>query len=184
VLLLVVAVMFGNEEVGSEYGSPELTGTPLPPFPSQITVDTSATGLPAPEVFGRDYSGIEVAITNDGVAKGIVFLAHWCQFCQREVPRVQEWLNNGGGVDGTELYSVSTAVNSAKPNYAPSEWLDREGWTVPVILDDQAGSVHRSYGGGGFPNWVFLNADGTVAARTAGELTTEQLEGFLNSLEK
>ncbi|GMQ94762.1 MAG: hypothetical protein BMS9Abin12_2268 [Acidimicrobiia bacterium] len=184
VLLLVAAVMFGNEEVGSEYGSPELSGTSLPTFPSQVTVDTSATGLPAPEIFGVDYSGAEVAITNDGVAKGIVFLAHWCQFCQREVPRVQQWLDNGGGVEGTELYSVSTAVNSTRPNYPPSEWFDREGWTSPVILDDQPGSVHRAYGGGGFPNWVFLNADGTVALRTAGELTDAQLEQFLKSLEK
>ena len=184
VLLLVAAVVFGNEEVGAEYGSPELSGTSLPPFPNDVSVDTSAEGLAAPEVFGVDYSGAEVAITSDGVAKGVVFLAHWCQFCQREVPGVQAWLDSGGGVDGVDLYSVSTAVNSGRPNYPPSAWLDAEGWTVPVILDDQAGSAHRAYGGGGFPYWVFLNADGTVAMRTAGNLTIEQLEGFLNSLEQ
>ena len=184
VLLLVAAVMFGNEEIGAEYGSPELSGTSLPPFPNEVSVDTSAEGLAAPEVFGVDYGGNEVAITDDGVAKGIVFLAHWCQFCQREVPGVQEWLDNGGGVEGVDLYSVSTAVNSGRPNYPPSEWLDSEGWTVPIILDDQSGSVHRAYGGGGFPYWVFLNADGTVALRTAGNLTIEQLAGFLDSVEK
>ncbi len=105
VLLLVAAVVFGNEEVGAEYGTPELSGTSLPQMPSQVSVDTSATGLAAPEVFGQDYAGDEVTITNDGPAQAIVFLAHWCPHCQQEVPRVQEWLDNGGGVDGVDLYS-------------------------------------------------------------------------------
>ena len=124
------------------------------------------------------------SITDDGTAKGIVFLAHWCPHCQEEVPRVQEWLDNGGGVDGVDLYSVSTAANSGRTNHPASDWLVREGWTTPLIVDDQSSSVLSAYGRGGFPYWVFLNADGTVALRTAGQLTIEQLEGFLNSLEK
>lgn len=184
VLLLIAAVMFGNEEIGAEYGTPELSGTSLPPMPSQVSVDTSATGLVAPEVFGQDYTGNDVSITSDGTAKGIVFLAHWCPHCQEEVPRVQEWLDNGGGVEGVDLYSVSTRINSGQPNHPPSEWLEREGWTLPIIVDDQSSSIWSAYGSGGFPYWVFFNADGTVAFRTAGELTIPQLEEFLNSLEK
>jgi thiol-disulfide isomerase/thioredoxin len=184
VLLLVAAVMFGNEQIGAEYGSPELRGTSLSPMPNQVSVDTSAAGLVAPDVFGQDYVGNDVSITNDGTAKGIVFLAHWCPHCQEEVPRVQEWLDNGGGVEGVDLYSVSTAANSGQPNHPASEWLDREGWTVPIIVDDQANSVLSAYGRGGFPYWVFLNADGTVAVRTAGQLTIVQLEEILNGLEQ
>jgi thiol-disulfide isomerase/thioredoxin len=184
VLLLVAAVMFGSEEVGAEFGDPEIEGTSLPLFPNTQSIDFSAAGLPAPEVFGQDYSGNDVSITNDGTAKGIVFLAHWCPHCQEEVPRVQEWLDGGGGVDGVDLYSVSTAANSGRPNYPGSEWLEREGWTTQVIVDDQGGSVHQAYGAGGFPYWVFLNADGTVAVRTAGQLTIVQLEEILNNLQK
>lgn len=184
VLLLVAAVFFGSEEVGAEYGDPEIRGTSLPVFPSADSFDLSATGLAAPEVFGADYSGNEVTITNDGRAKGIAFIAHWCSHCQAEVPRVQEWLDNGGGVEGVDLYSVSTAANSGQANYPASAWLEAEGWTVPVIVDDQAGNVHAAYGSGGFPNWVFLNADGTVAARTAGQLTIDQLEEILTALEQ
>lgn len=184
VLLLIAAVMFGNEEVGAEYGDPVLEGTSLPLFPSSQSVDFSAEGLAAPEVFGQDYSGNDVSITNDGRAKGIAFIAHWCGHCQAEVPRVQEWLDGGGGVEGVDLYSVSTAAGSGQPNYPPSEWLESEGWTVPVIVDDQDRSVHQAYGQGGFPYWVFLNADGTVSVRTAGELSIAQLEEILESLEK
>jgi cytochrome c biogenesis protein CcmG/thiol:disulfide interchange protein DsbE len=184
VLLLVFAVVFGNEEAGAEYGDPVIEGTALTQYPNSESVDFSAAGQVAPAVSGANYAGEAVSLTNDGVAKGIAFIAHWCPHCQEEVPRVQEWLDNGGGVEGTELYSVSTSASSGRPNYPASAWLDNEGWEMPVIVDDNRGSVHAAYGGGGFPYWVFLNADGTVAMRTAGQLTIEQLEGFLNALEK
>ncbi len=184
VLLLVAAVMFGNEEVGAEYGEPVIEGTSLPLFPNTAAVDVTAAGLTAPDVIGQNFEGLEVSMTNDGTAKAIAFLAHWCPHCQQEVPRVQEWLDSGGGVDGVDMYSVSTSINSGRPNYPASTWLSNENWTVPVIVDDKDNSVLNAYGAGGFPYWVFLNADGTVAVRTAGELTIAQLEEILGSLEQ
>lgn len=184
VLLLVVAVVFGNEEAGAEYGEPIVEGTALTVFPNTQSIDFSAAGQIAPDVIAKDYSDNDISITNDGTAKAIAFIAHWCPHCQEEVPRVQEWLNSGGGVEGVDLYSVSTSANSGRPNYPASAWLENEGWTVPVIVDDKAGSVHAAYGSGGFPYWVFVNADGTVAARTAGQLSIQQLEELLNALEK
>lgn len=184
VLLLVAAVVFGTEQVGAEFGSPELAGTSLPPMPHQVSLDTSATGLAAPEVFGQDYSGADVSITNDGRAKAIALVAHWCPHCQVEIPKVQEWVDAGGSVEGVDLYTVSSSINSSRTNYPPSEWLKREGWTAPVVVDDQSSSVHSAFGAGGFPFWVFLNADGTVAVRTAGQLSIEQLVQILNTLEK
>jgi cytochrome c biogenesis protein CcmG/thiol:disulfide interchange protein DsbE len=184
VLLLVAAVMFGSEEVGAEYGEPEISGTALTRFPSTESIDFTAAGQVAPDVLGKNYDDSVVTITNDGTAKAIVFLAHWCSHCQAEVPRVQQWLNETGGVEGVDIYSVSTAINSGRPNYPGSTWLDNENWTVPVVVDDQESSVLTAYGSGGFPYWVFLNADGTVALRTAGELSIAQLEEFLNTLEQ
>ncbi len=184
VLLLVAAVMFGSEEVGAEYGEPEISGTALTLFPNTESIDFSAAGQTAPDVLGRNFDGTEVAIANDGRAKAIVFLAHWCSHCQAEVPRVQQWLDNGGGVEGVDMYSVSTAINSGRPNYPASAWLESENWTVPVVVDDQKSSVLTAYGSGGFPYWVFVNADGTVAVRTAGELSIDQLEEIMNTLEQ
>lgn len=184
VLLLVAAVVFGNEQIGAEFGTPELAGTSLPPMPREASFDTSATGLAAPEIFGQDYSDADVSITNDGTAKAIVFVAHWCPHCQVEIPKVQEWVDAGGSVEGVDLYTVSTSINSSRTNYPPSEWLAREGWTAPVIVDDQSSTAHQAFGAGGFPFWVFLNADGTVGVRTAGQLSIEQLVEILNTLEK
>jgi len=181
-VLAVVAVVFaGNSEPGSEYGTPQVQGR-LSAMPPTASVDTSAVGEAAPTVIGQDFDGTEVRIENDGKPKAIVFLAHWCPHCQNEVPEVQAWLDSGGDLRGVDLYSVATAIDSTRDNYPSSSWLEREGWTAPVIIDDQAGSVHSAYGSGGFPYWVFVNSDGTVALRTAGELGVDRLEQILDSL--
>ena len=180
-LVAIVAGFIGNEEPGNEYGDPQVSGQ-LPLMPQDTRVDASANGETAPTVIGQDFDDNEVRIENDGRAKAIVLLAHWCGFCQNEVPAVQAWLDAGGGVEGVDMYSISTAMDSNRDNYPPSEWLDREGWTVPVIRDDSNNSVHTAYGSGGFPFWVFVNSDGTVAFRVAGATTVEELELIMSEL--
>ena len=152
VVLLIAAVVLGNEEVGAEYGEVEIQGEALPLMPQNAPIDDTATGLAYPDVKGEDFDGQTVTIDHtDGRAKGIVFLAHWCVHCQQEVPRVQAWLDATGGDPDVDLYSVATSMNSGRDNYPPSEWLEGEGWTVPVIRDNQDNAVLLSYGAGGFP---------------------------------
>ncbi len=183
VLLLVLAVVMGTTVIGSEFGDPTIEGTGLPPMPPNNPVDVSATGLESPKVTGENFAGSEVVIDPaDGRAKAIVFLAHWCPHCQAEVPLVQEWIDAGGGVDGVDMYAVATAMNSARGNFPPSAWLDNEGWTAPVLRDDNSNSVLRAFGSGGFPFWTFVNADGTVALRTAGRMPVDQLESIMQGL--
>ncbi len=50
----------------------------------------------------------------------IVFLAHWCSFCQNEVPWVSQWLQD------TELPSIVEAVPGASPELV-TRWLERDG---------------------------------------------------------
>jgi thiol-disulfide isomerase/thioredoxin len=184
-LLAVAAVVFtgssGSSEAGDEYGAPQIEGQ-LSPMPQSSPVDRTVAGEVAPTVVGKDFDGATVTIENNGKAKAIVFLAHWCPHCQNEVPAIQSWLESGGGIAGTELLSISTAMDPTRDNYPASAWLNREGWTVPVIVDDAAGSIHSAYGAGPFPYWVFVNGDGTVAFRAAGELGVEQLKQFLSEL--
>jgi len=182
VLALVAIVVFATEELGAEYGDPEITGNALPLMPPSSPIDATATGLPAPEVVGQNFDGEEVRMVNDGRAKAIVFLAHWCPHCQVEVPKVQAWVDAGLADEGVDLYAVATDMDSTRGNFPPSEWLSTEGWTAPVIRDDSENSVLAAYGRGGFPFWTFVNADGTVALRTAGELEIEQLEQIISTL--
>ena len=179
-VLRVLAVTLTGNSGQSEFGEPSVNGDFLPFF--QSTATDIAIGEQAPVVTGEDFSGEQVVIGEAGTPQAIVFLAHWCPHCQREVPRVQAWLDGGGGVEGVEIVSVATSINSARANYPPSEWLEREGWSADLVVDDTDSTVLQAYGAGGFPYWVFLNADGTVAARSAGELDVGQLEVFLNTI--
>ena len=182
VVLAVIAIVFaGNTEPGNEYGDPQVSGQ-LSLMPPDTRVDTTANSEVSPTVIGQDFDGNEVRIENDGRAKAIVLLAHWCGFCQNEVPTVQAWLDSGGGVEGVDMYSIATAMDSNRDNFPPSAWFDREGWTVPVIRDDSSDSVHTAYGSGGFPFWVFVNSDGTVAFRLAGATTIDELELIMSEL--
>lgn len=175
----------GSEEKTSSPGAREtaavtIEGPALPPF--QETSGDPAAGAPFPAISGVDFEGTAQAISDDGRPKVVLFLAHWCPHCQAEVPVVQEWLDGGGLPDGVDLYSVATATDRAQPNYPPSEWLERERWTAPVILDDEASSAAEAAGVTSYPFFVFVNADGSVHARVAGELPVERLEEMVDGL--
>lgn len=188
--LLVAAVVLtgGNDELDAdpdapdEFGTPAVDGEALVAYPNPPPAAPAADpafGAPMPSVTGSDFGGSAVELAADGTAKGIVFLAHWCSHCRAEVPRVTEWLAETGGVAGTEIVAVATAMSRTEANFPASSWLEREEWPTPVIADDEAGSVHRAFGGGGFPYWVFVNGEGQVVARTAGQLDTGTLEALL-----
>jgi thiol-disulfide isomerase/thioredoxin len=178
-LLAIAAVVIARDDAGtaearSETGTVTTSGAALAELPSGGGADP-AVGAQAPELRGTGFDGEARAITNDGRPKVVIFLAHWCPHCQREVPLIVDWLR-GGKPDGVDLYSVATGTSERQPNYPPSAWLAREGWTVPVLADDAGGTAARAYGVSGFPFMVFVDADGKVARRTAGELPIRQLQ--------
>jgi cytochrome c biogenesis protein CcmG/thiol:disulfide interchange protein DsbE len=160
-------------------GAPVITGASLPEF-TNPTADP-AVGMPAPEVRGSDFDGAPVAIEHDGRPKVVLFVAHWCPHCQREVPVVQAWVDSGAVPEGVDLISVATSIDPARPNYPPDAWFQREGWTVPVVVDP-TNSVANAYGLSAFPYWVFISPDGTVKARAVGELPVTNIDTVIRTL--
>lgn len=193
VLAAVVAIVLSQGSSGGSSARP--SGSPAASLApgsgptvrgSGLTVlanpgNDASVGAAIPEVEGTSFDGSPVAIARDGRPKVLLFLAHWCSHCQAEVPVVQDWLDAGGGPDDVDLISVATAIDPTLPNHPPEAWLEREGWTVPVIVDP-AGTVADAYGLSAFPFWVFVDADGTVAARRTGELSIADLEGLIDGL--
>jgi cytochrome c biogenesis protein CcmG, thiol:disulfide interchange protein DsbE len=157
----------------------EVAGEALSRYDAAVQPDP-AVGAPAPELAGASFDGAEVAIGDDGRPKALLFIAHWCPHCQREVPIVQDLVDGGDTPAGVDLYAVSTGVDRASPNYPPSAWLEREGWSSPVLADD--GSAAEAFGLTSYPYWVFVDADGRVAHRQSGALTEEQIDGALRLL--
>ena len=163
------------DPVAAEYGSPEISGDTLPLLDS---LPDPAVGQAAPVVVGTDYEGNEVTIGGGGSVQAGLFVAHWCPHCQDELPEIVQWLDQSG-VQDVEFVLVTVAVDPIKPNFPPSAWIEAEGWTGPVLLDDEVSSAFVSYGGRSIPYWVFLNADGTVAARAAGAIGSDEVANIL-----
>jgi thiol-disulfide isomerase/thioredoxin len=157
----------------SEPAVPVGSGVALPLFAS--TSGDPAIGRLIPEATGASFDGSPVAIKSDGRPKLLLFLAHWCPHCQKEVPVVQAWLDDRRLPPGIDLISIATSTSPNRPNYPPSDWLRREGWSAPVLVDADD-SIATRFGLKAFPYWVVVGADGKVSSRLTGELTSEQLD--------
>jgi hypothetical protein len=83
--------------------------------------------------------------------------------------------------DDVELLTVSTSVKPGADNYPPEKWLESEGWSAPVLADDDASSVAQAYGLTSFPYFVVVDADGKVVARASGELSTDQFDAAVKA---
>lgn len=154
-------------------GPVTITGDALPPL-EQAGPDDPGVGLPMPEVSGTSFDGSAVSIEDDGRAKVIFIVTHWCPACQAEIEQFQEYFTEIGVPDHLDIYVVSTSVDSTRTNYPPSEWL--EDWPSPVLVDDEESSVARRFGLTAFPMLVVAGPDGLVAGRVVGAITTESFE--------
>jgi thiol-disulfide isomerase/thioredoxin len=161
--------------------SVELSGEALPLFSGDPASD-SAIGLPMPSMTGADFEGKPVSIVPGGRPMVVLFLAHWCPHCQREVPKVQTYQDQVGFPAGVDFYSVATSNSSSQPNWPPSAWLAREGWTFPVLVDDQESRAFQAAGRGAFPYFVFVDSAGNVALRLSGEQDPLMLASIMEQL--
>jgi len=179
---LAVALAGGGDKDGTTtpsdgdavpaYGPVTLEGAALPGFES--TADDPAAGRAAPLLEGTSPDGAPVTVDGAGEPTLLVFLAHWCPHCQREVPVIVDLMAKGD-LDGTRVVAVLTGTNPDRPNFPPVAWLEREGWEGEVLLDDDTGAAAQGFGLSSYPFLVFLDADGAVVARATGELPSEDL---------
>lgn len=180
---LLVAVVLGGGDEGSgttnslpggdvlakENQPVVIEGTILEPLGDEA-IDPMV-GQVAPTLNGATFDGSGVSVTpGDGQAYMVVFLAHWCPHCNREVPRLIEWQASGAVPSELQVVGVSTAVASDRPNYPPSQWAVDKGWTWPMMADSTAMEAAEAYGVSGYPFFVIVGADGEVKVRVSGEV--------------
>lgn len=157
----------------------EVEGTSLPQFePPQ---PDPAIGEVVPTVRGVDWNGNAVAIEPDGRPKVVVFLAHWCQFCQQEVPVLQNWIDGGGEPDDVDLYAVTIMSSSTRVLWPPQDWLEDEGWTVPTLMDSQAREVELAYGARATPYYMVLDGENRNIGRMSGVIGVSGFEALIES---
>lgn len=158
----------------SPYGIVTVQGETLPPAPDGGA--DPAVGAVAPAITSERVEGqVRVDPGEEDRPVMLVFLAHWCPHCQREVPRLVE-MQESGAFDDIRTVAVLTSTTDERENFPPSAWLDDEGWTGDRFFDDEDSTAGAAYGLSSFPMMVFLDADGEVVQRLSGEQDPSTIE--------
>jgi cytochrome c biogenesis protein CcmG/thiol:disulfide interchange protein DsbE len=179
---VAVAVSGGDDPVDDDRpstGRVVVDGAPLPTLTS--TEADPAIGATPPTLEGTDPDGGPVTVGPTGEPTVVAFLAHWCEHCQAEVPVLVDLVEDGA-FDGVRLVGVLTGTDPDRPNFPPAAWLDEEGWTGDVLLDDELGTAAQAFGLSGYPFVVYLDADGEVVARTSGEVGEAGIRALLDQV--
>jgi thiol-disulfide isomerase/thioredoxin len=181
----VVAFTASSDEDASVEGASEfqnvvVTGEALPEFGKGET--DPAIGMTAPVLEGFGFLGNEVN-TKPGTPMLLVFLAHWCPFCQKEVPILVKWNQSGLVPEGLDVIAITTGTDEAQPNFPPSVWLANERWPElwPVLVDNKDQTAGNAFGLAGYPFMTLVGADGTVLWRNSGEISSEALTDAINT---
>ena len=175
--IVAIASQSGTKEVAQgvdEFHVVEVSGDVLPVYADGAA--DKAVGMTAPILTGAGFTGNKI-VTTPGAPTLLVFLAHWCPHCQREVPLLVQWNRDGLVPSGVDVIGVATSSDPASPNFPPSEWLAREQFPAlwPVMADSAEKTAANAFGVSGFPFFVLLDADGKVAFRGSGEIEMKVL---------
>lgn len=156
-----------------------VTGEALPLFSAEAD---QAVGMELPTLGGTSLDGTPMSISPGEGPLVVVVLAHWCHFCQAEVPVLVDYLTEHGAPEGVKVVALTTAIDPARPNYSPARWLERENWTAPTLVDDANDSGLAALGVDSFPGFVFVDAHGIITQRMTGQIGAESFDAALHAL--
>ena len=122
------------------------------------------TGKPTPPLARADLAGKNVDLSDlRGRVVLVNFWATWCEPCRDEMPsvaRLQEKLKG----KPFEVLAVNFGESSAKV----ADFVRKEGWSVPVLLDPDKESA-GAWGAKGLPMTFLVDARGRVRYYVYGE---------------
>jgi thiol-disulfide isomerase/thioredoxin len=174
VVMAVVAFMGGSGDGG---------GTPS--APGDVTVlgeprdSPLAPGDPVPSFEAPALAGGTVSW--DAYAGGPAVLsiwAPWCPHCQSELPVVDRVMREHPDVGWV---TIATAIG-AQSGPSPQGYMEEQGLSFPVAVDDSKDTLARAFGIQVFPTIYFVNSDGTVARELEGEVDEATLRSTIDSL--
>jgi thiol-disulfide isomerase/thioredoxin len=176
------AAAAGNA-AGAATPAPAVPAGFLPRFSNQGPDE--AVGLTLITVEGPDaYSEATLTIDPaDGTKRVWMVWAHWCPYCQQELPELNAWWPEASGTYADiELVTVTTSMDPSRGN--PLEpYLESSQFVFPVVVDNDT-KIAAQFGVNAFPFWMVTNGDGTVLFRSAGALGMEAIEQLFVQLEE
>lgn len=171
---------FGDPGETSQ-GVPALgaSGESVPDLGS-TAVEGLRVGQRAPDFTTQTLDGQTVSLSDfRGQVVLVNFWATWCEPCRDEMPEFQT-IYDLHKADGF----VVLAVNSLEPEGDVAVFIEKQGFTFPVLLDESGAISERLYGSAipGNPTSFLLRPDGTIAAYFPGQLSGARLLEALEPL--
>jgi thiol-disulfide isomerase/thioredoxin len=142
-----------------------------------------ALGLVLGEVTASEhYSQSTMTIDPaDGTARAWLVWAHWCPYCQQELPAVTAWWEaTADQYPNVEIISLTTSIDPSKGNPLVP-YLEELQLSFPVLVDEDL-TLAGQFGVSAFPFWVFTDGSGTVRARAPGLIGIEAVAAVVGDL--
>jgi len=144
-------------------GSAELKPWGAKPTPPLVRLDLSGNSVDLKALRGR------VVLVN--------FWATWCEPCRDEMPSLARLQDKLKGRPFEVL-----AVNFGESGTKVSDFVRKEGWTVPILLDPDK-TTAGAWGAKGLPMTFLVDANGKVRYSVFGERDWSEGES-LHAVEK
>ncbi|GAV11098.1 MULTISPECIES: redoxin domain-containing protein [Paenibacillus] len=163
ILILAVIAILGGIAISNAYSKPT-----YPEVGSRIP-DVSLHTLKGDTVQLSDYKGKSLVLN---------FWGSWCEPCEREMPTLQkaadDWKDRNVEVVG---------INYGEDAIVVDNYMKAVNVHFTMLLDSNK-SVTKAFGVRPLPTTFFIKPDGKVHAIHTGEVTTSQLESYLEQMAK
>lgn len=104
------------------------------------------------------------------------FWATWCPPCQIEMPDIEKYYNDNK--DKTTIIAVNL-TETEKSMEKTEEFLEKNGYTFPVVLDDK-GLVVQKYLVRSIPTTYFIDGEGIIKKIYTGPVNEDQIKEYVN----
>lgn len=134
---------------------------------SQVAEGDTASGARFAGFAGKTLDGQRLDV-RARVGKDVLlvsFWATWCEPCKAEMPFLQKF-HERYAKDGLSVISVSIDGPDTASDVAP--YIRRQGYTFPVVLDDDGAIAQRHNPIGTAPFAILVARDGSVVKKVAG----------------
>lgn len=157
--------------------------TEPPPTPAPVRLpqeqQQQLTGEAAPDFELRALDQNRVSLSDfRGRVVFLNFWATWCGPCERELPAFEAFM-----ADQPEDGPVVVGVNLGETYDTVQPYLEERGiHSFPILLDVDY-KASDLYGIGPIPVTYVIDADGRIRFSKFGEITTEEIQGYLDALD-
>ena len=113
------------------------------------------------------------------------FWATWCPPCKAEMPHIEEiYKEYGENKDDVVILGVASPnLGREGTSEHVTNFLSKEGYTFPVLLDDYGSLVNR-YGINSFPTTFIIDKDGYIQSYIPGAMSKETMEKVIGDVKK